>query len=65
MSILLIAALAAAAAGYAVSYTVEGRSMAPTLEPGHRVLTDPFADGYAPVRLDIVVARPPRAPRRW
>lgn len=58
VSILLLAALALAAAGYALSYTVEGRSMAPTLEPGHRVLTDPFADGYTPTRLDIVVARP-------
>lgn len=58
VSSVLIAALAIATAGYGLSYVVEGRSMAPTLEPGDRVLADPFAGDYRPTRLDIVVARP-------
>jgi signal peptidase I len=58
VSVLLVAAIATAVAGYALSYTVEGRSMAPTLEPGHRVLTAPFSGDYSPARLDIVVAHP-------
>ncbi|MGX7829512.1 signal peptidase I [Actinokineospora sp. 24-640] len=58
LSVVLLAALATATAGHALSLAVQGRSMAPTIEPGHRILTDPFAEDYTPARLDIVVARP-------
>lgn len=58
LSVALLAAMGTAAAGHALSLVVEGRSMAPTIEPGHRILPAPFAEDYTPTRLDIVVARP-------
>ncbi|WP_258907376.1 signal peptidase I [Actinokineospora sp. UTMC 2448] len=55
-SAVLVAALGVAVTGYAASAVVAGRSMSPTLEPGQRILVDPFAGDYTPVRLAVVVA---------
>ncbi|MBM7775188.1 signal peptidase I [Actinokineospora baliensis] len=51
--------LTAAGLGYGLSMRVDGRSMAPTLADGERVLTNPLAGDYTPARLDVVVLSPP------
>ncbi|GAA2982891.1 signal peptidase I [Actinokineospora diospyrosa] len=59
LCVVIALTLTAAGLGYGLSMRVDGRSMAPTLADGERVLTNPFEGDYTPARLDVVVLAPP------
>lgn len=59
----LAASLTALVIALTITYQVEGASMFPGLRPGDRVVVDPFASWYGPLRRgEVVVVIPPALP---